>query len=161
MVDTDRSAPPARGGETSMLESLKARISDLLDEMWEKIGKQHVSVSGRALGGLTPSADVANDERGYAIEVELPGVDPDNVEVLQRGQAIVVRGEKHVAREKTGRDYHLRERMSGHFVRSFPLPSDADPGKAQARFANGLLTISVPIKPGARKPVRRVPIKAA
>ncbi len=161
MVDTDRSTLPARGGETSTLEAIKARISDLLDEMWEKIGKQHVSVSGRAVGGLTPSADVGNDERSYAIEVELPGVDPDDIEVLQRGEAIVVRGEKHVTREKSGRDYQLCERMSGHFVRSFPLPPDADPSKAQARFANGLLTISVPIKPGARKPARRVPIKAA
>ncbi len=161
MIDTDRSATPARGGETSTLNALKARIDDLLDEMWQRIGTQHAAVSGRARGDLSPSADVGNDERGYTIEIELPGVDPGDVEIFQRGETIVVRGEKHVTREKSGRDYQLCERMYGQFVRSFPLPPDADPGKAQARFANGLLTISVPIKPGARKPARRVPIKAA
>ncbi len=161
MVDTDRSTTPAQTSERSALEALKARISDLLDEMWERIGKHHVSVSGRALGGLTPSADVGNDEKTYAIEVELPGVDPKDIEVLQRGETIVVRGEKHVTREKSGRDYTICERLSGHFIRSFPLPPDADPSKAEARLVNGLLTITVPIRPDARKPARRVPIKAA
>lgn len=165
MASTERTAQlaPAHNRDRGALEALKERIGALLDEMWEKIGKQHVGVSGRALdlSKLTPRADVCDDERAYTIEVELPGVDPKDVEVHQRGDVIVVSGEKHTQRESKGRTYYLCERAFGRFVREFPLPGDADTRRAEARFADGLLTIKVPVKPGARKPARRVPVKAA
>ncbi len=163
MASTERTVEVAGNRDRGALEALKERIGALLDEMWEKIGKQHVGVSGRVLdlGKLLPRADVCDDERTYTIEVELPGVDPKDVEVFQRGGVIVVSGEKRTQRESKGRTYYLCERAFGRFVREFPLPPDANAARAEARFADGLLTITIPVKSGARKPARRVPIKAA
>jgi HSP20 family protein len=98
-----------------------------------------------------------------AIEVvaELPGMRPEDVEVNIENNVLSISGEKkqEITEGNGDGEYHLVERRSGRFERSFTLPRTVDAGRISARFDNGLLTVSLP-KAEAAKP-RRVEITAA
>lgn len=106
----------------------------------------------------TPAVDVREDEQGWTFELELPGVNPEAVEVTADNGVLSVRGEKLTARreEPAGR-WHVVERLTGSFLRSFQLPGNVAEERIEATFANGLLTLRVP-KAEVPKP-KRIEIK--
>jgi HSP20 family protein len=144
-----------REGDLSSLETLQRRLNHVLDTMWTKIGAQHEAISGHA---LVPRADLGESEDVLEIALDLPGVTEKDIEVTASSDRITVQGEKKETRERKGWNYHVTERVSGSFWRSFNLPAEADGNKAKASFENGVLTITIPKKSGARKPERKVPI---
>ena len=89
-----------------------------------------------------PKVEVKENGNSYAITVELPGLDQNDVKVLVEDDTLTVSGEKHVERsdEKT----HYSERSYGGFTRAFTLPSDADRDGILANFAKGVLTLQIP-----------------
>jgi HSP20 family protein len=139
------------------IERLQRRLTQLLDTMWRKIGTQHQSVSGRA---HVPEADLSESDKLLEITVDLPGVEEKDIEVLVSANSVTVQGEKKVARERKDRNYYISERAYGSFRRSFGLPSDADGDKTRATFENGVLTVTVPRKPGSGKMQRSIPVTA-
>jgi HSP20 family protein len=130
-----------RGGITAIggfgsLFSLRREIDRLFDEMY--------GVGGRAT--WTPSANVRESKDDVVLEMELPGVDPEHVEINIENDMLTVSGEKREERregEEEGR-YFLLERSYGSFSRSFSLPQGIDPDQVKASFDNGLLTIRIP-----------------
>lgn len=102
--------------------------------------------SDSARSGWMPAVDVREDEQGLTFEFELPGFRPEDVEVTSENGVLTVRGERHQERKEDtdeGR-YHLMERSSGGFSRSFQLPQGLDDEGTEASFEHGLLTIRVP-----------------
>ena len=78
--------------------------------MWEKIGKHHTAVSGRAYSGPPPHADLSKGGKDWRLEIETPGIEEKDLEVILGDGEITIRGEKKVEREESGRDYYLSER---------------------------------------------------
>jgi HSP20 family protein len=142
------------------LQDLRAQAEHLLDVMYDKIGRHHHAISGHLEGLAGPRADVATDEAAFKVEMELPGVEEGDVEVLVSADELTVRGEKRAGREVSERHYYLRERAYGAFRRSFRLPPEADAGRAKASYKNGVLTVSVPAKAGACRAARKIPVTA-
>ncbi|HUF29256.1 MAG TPA: Hsp20/alpha crystallin family protein [Gemmatimonadaceae bacterium] len=96
--------------------------------------------------GWTPSANVREGKDSVLLEMELPGISPDEVDISIENDMLTVRGEKREERqegEEEGR-YFLLERSYGSFSRSFSLPLGVDADKVGAEFDNGLLTIRIP-----------------
>jgi HSP20 family protein len=94
------------------------------------------------------------------LEMELPGISPDEVDISIENDMLTVRGEKREERqegEEEGR-YFLVERSYGTFSRSFSLPPGVDADQVSAKFDNGLLTIRIP--QGALPQPRRIQIDA-
>jgi HSP20 family protein len=91
-----------------------------------------------------PRIDVVDEGPVLRVTAELPGMEREDVKVSVEDGAIVLRGEKKqdVRSEENG-CYRL-ERAHGHFVRTIPMPEYADPGRALAKFDNGVLTLTVP-----------------
>ncbi len=114
-----------------------------------------------ATAGLLPEVDLTETEDDYRITVELPGVDPKDVEVEVRGDLLVIRGEKRDEHEERGENRHFVERRFGRFERMIRLPAEVDLDKAEATFDKGVLTIRLPKPEAAKKPVRRIEVKAA
>ncbi len=110
---------------------------------------------------LMPAMDVTEQDDGYQISAELPGMDDKDIGVEVQDDLLTVRGEKRAEQEKKDKGYHLTERSYGSFTRSFRLPSDADAGKASANFSKGVLKISVPKSTEARKKVKKIDVKAS
>lgn len=71
----------------------------------------------------------------------------------------MIRGEKHIEKEEKDKGYHLHERHFGSFERAFRLPEGVDANKIEATFTKGVLTVTLPKTPEARKAERKIPIK--
>lgn len=90
----------------------------------------------------TPPVDVEETDDAWIIEVELPGVKRDDIDVEVGDAELVITGAIE-ERERTGVVRH-RTRRSGSFEYRTSLPAGVDAGKVDARFDNGLLTVRVP-----------------
>lgn len=91
-----------------------------------------------------PRIDVVDEGKILRVTVELPGMERDDLTVSAEDGALVLRGEKKqdVHSEEDG-CYRL-ERAYGRFVRTIPMPENADPERTLARFDKGVLTLTVP-----------------
>ena len=109
--------------------------------------------------GWTPAMDVSEDEQGLLLELEVPGLAAEDVEVTTDQGLLTVKGEKTSSRRREGVRSIVTERTHGRFVRTLRLPQGVDESKVEAEFTDGLLRIRVPraALPQARKvDVRRV-----
>jgi HSP20 family protein len=105
-----------------------------------------------------PRVDVEETEKEFVVKVDLPGVDPKDVEVTLREGVLVLRGEKKEEKEEKKANYHRLERFVGEFYREVPLPSAADAEKITAIASKGVITVTVPKKPEAT--AKKITVKA-
>ncbi|HEV2295404.1 MAG TPA: Hsp20/alpha crystallin family protein [Tepidisphaeraceae bacterium] len=105
-----------------------------------------------------PAIDTAEDENSYTVRVDVPGIDPKDVELEVSGNVLSIRGSRQDewSDENKKRGIIRRERRSGSFLRSLPLPDYVDAEKVEARYENGTLTVMAPKIAG--KGSRRVPV---
>lgn len=111
--------------------------------------------------GNLPAVDIAEKDKTFEITAELPGMDEKNVEVTTANGQIVIKGEKKEEKEEKKKDYYLSERHYGSFERRFQIPEGADADRIEATFKKGVLTITLPKKPEAQKPEKKIDVKAA
>ena len=91
---------------------------------------------------------------------ELPGMDEKNIEVKVVNGNLTIKGEKQEEKEEK-KDYYLHERHFGSFERSFEVPDGVDADKIEASFKKGVLTVTLPKKPEAQKPEKKIEVKSA
>ena len=121
---------------------------------WPQLYEPLRNIGQRVADWFAPRSDASASEEAYEINVELPGVQPDDVEVSVDDNTLVVRGEKRFNREESGKTYFFSEREYGAFQRTFRLPPDADSESIDAAFADGVLTLKV-AKLKAKQPAAR------
>lgn len=109
-------------------------------------------------GAFSPALDVHESEDGYTLHVELPGVSPDDVEITLEENVLTISGERSFYDEVSTEDFRRVERRFGRFHRSVRLPDRVAGDSVTARYADGMLTITVP-KAEEAKP-RRINIDA-
>ena len=97
-----------------------------------------------------PRVDVIDAEKHYVLEVDLPGVDPNSVQVELDEGLLQIRGER-LASHGEGAVYAYRERRAGKFERSFRVPEAVDAEGIVARYDKGVLEIHVPKVERSRK----------
>lgn len=129
------------------LERMHRQLSDLL-ESW----RNWPSLLGE---GFTPPADVEETEDAYTVEIELPGVKREDLDIEVSGRRVSVRGERK-EKERAG-ILRRRERTVGSFVYEVTLPGDVDEGGAQANLDEGVLSLRLP-KPEHERP-RKIQIR--
>jgi HSP20 family protein len=108
-----------------------------------------------------PAVEVSEDEDGYKIAAELPGMTEKDVEVTIAGGMLTLKGEKRQEAEKTNKNYYVSERSYGAFRRSFALPDGVDTDKVAASFSNGVLTVTLPKTKAAREAEKKIEVKSA
>lgn len=104
-----------------------------------------------------PALEMTESDKSYKVTAELPGIDPDNVEVTVEDGVLRIAGEKKEQREENERGYRLSERSYGAFERLVELPAAADGEKVDAKFKNGVLTVAI-AKNESRSNVRKISI---
>ena len=87
--------------------------------------------------------DVSEDENSLRITMELPGVNPEDVRLSLENNVLTIRGEKKQQSEENNERVHRFERTYGMFERTFVLPNTVDTEKIEARFENGVLSVSI------------------
>jgi HSP20 family protein len=146
--------------------SLMRRMMEDLDRFFEGFGSGRGfdlgSFSGPELRGLSvwsPPIEVFERDRNFVVRADLPGLSPDDVRIEAADDSIVIEGERRSEMESEEQGIYRSERAYGRFSRVIPLPAGADAQKAQARFENGVLEITVPIEE-ATSGRRRIEIQA-
>lgn len=92
------------------------------------------------------------------LRVELPGVDPKEIEMSVEDGRLILKGEKKQERHEEDKDHYLHEVAYGRFQRSFRLPRGVKAEQLKARHENGVLTVTIPAR-SLEDASRRVPIQ--
>jgi HSP20 family protein len=88
--------------------------------------------------------DVYETDDALVVKAALPGVQPEQVDISVIGDVLTVKGETKSEDETKDGNYHRRELRYGSFARSIALPTRVDHDKAEAKFENGILAITLP-----------------
>jgi len=94
--------------------------------------------------GYVPVLDFAETPEAYVVHVELPGVDPKDVEISIEDGRLEIAGEKSAEQSEEKQGWFRVERSHGSFRRALELPGAVDTGKVKAEARNGVLTITLP-----------------
>jgi HSP20 family protein len=109
--------------------------------------------------GVLLGLDVVEHTDCITIEAELPGVDKADVAVMMADGMLTIKGEKKQKKEDKDDNYYLAERTYGVFERTLRLPKTVDYANVEAKFDNGVLTVTAPKRPDAIELDRKVEIK--
>ena len=168
-VKTDKKeSVPAGSGALRPLEKLRQEIDRLFDDFPFALSRSPFdSPLFRAeplwrtwSWGAVPAVDIAEKDNAYEISAELPGMDEKNIEVKYSDGMLTIKGEKEEATEEKKKDYHLSERRYGSFQRSFSVPDGVDADKIEASFKKGVLTVTLPKSPEAKKKEKKIAVSA-
>ncbi len=99
-----------------------------------------------------PALDAFETENAYVVEMDLPGVHPENVEISFEQNTLTIKGTRAPtlqAPEKGELRVYTAERVSGAFARAVRLPEYVEGDRTEANYAHGVLTITVPKAPSA------------
>jgi len=106
-----------------------------------------------------PRLDVHETEAAYVVETDLPGMTAEAITVEAEGPYVVVKGERRVEHEEGEGKTKRMERAFGTFYRRVALPETAKLAEAEARYVNGVLTVTVP--KGEEAKTKAITVKAA
>ena len=91
--------------------------------------------------------DVTKADDTYTVKADIPGVKKDDIQVSIDGNEVTISGEiKKESEEKKGEEVLRSERYYGKVSRSFTLPHDVDEAKVVAKYADGVLKLTLPMK---------------
>ena len=107
-------------------------------------------------GRWLPAIDMAESDAAMRIRVELPGIDPKDVDVSVSEDRLVITGEKKSETESAGNGWTHRESRYGGFSRAIPLPEAVDPDQVKAHYDKGVLTVDLTKSPTSTS--RKVPV---
>ena len=127
-------------------------FSDVVDDLFKGFFVRPMVYEG-AQGGLPRvKLDVSENNGGYVVQAELPGVKKEDIHVSIDGAQVTLAGEvKHEKDVKEGGRVIHTERMYGKVERSFTLPQEIDEAKAEAKFTDGVLELKLPKKAAAAR----------
>ena len=97
-----------------------------------------------------PPVDIYEDGDNLVLKAELPGINPDDVEVRVEDNTLYMKGERKFEKEVKEENYHRVERAYGTFARTFSLPNSIDSDKVAASYKDGVLTLTLPKKEEAK-----------
>ncbi|GHB42325.1 heat-shock protein [Pseudovibrio japonicus] len=147
--------------ERTPFSSLQGEINRVFDDFFNNgfpdmpnfpsaLAKEHM---------LAPAVDIIEDDKGFKIEAELPGLTQDDVDVTITDSYLTIKGHKEDTKETKSENFVHRERYSGAYQRTIALPETVNADKANASFDKGLLRIEIPKKTEAVKQAKKLEIK--
>lgn len=96
---------------------------------------------------VSPRVDIAEEDARFVIFVDIPGIEPADVEIEVDKNTLVLRGERKGHATAEGVQVTRSERWSGRFTRQFDLPETVDQENISAQGALGVLEITLPKRP--------------
>jgi HSP20 family protein len=115
---------------------------------FEEMDRMLNTFGGRWRGGMMP-LDAFEKDGTYTLRFDVPGVDPDDVDLTVEANVLTVTAERP-AEETEGATWLLRERPSGTHRREVRLGDRLDTSEVTASYDNGVLTVKIPMRPEAK-----------
>jgi HSP20 family protein len=108
----------------------------------------------------TPRMDIYEKDDKVIAEVELPGVDPKDIEVEVKDNVLSVSAKGKEVKEEKGKGYYRREMGERYFKREVLLPTEVVEERAEAEYENGILKVTIPkAKPKEEKKKIKIKVK--
>lgn len=117
--------------------AIPRRFSEMVDEFFN----ESLSMGGRM--GFAPVVDVIEDDKQYSINVTLPGMKKEDININLEDRTLTISGERKQEKEDKNVKYHLVESRYGKFERSFTLPESAELDTLAAKYEDGMLRLTV------------------
>ena len=106
-----------------------------------------------------PQVDVHEEPERFAVLIDVPGVEPKDIEITAEKGVLTIRGERHARTQEESSAYRRLERRSGKFLRRFTLPDSANLDAISAKHTQGVLEVTIPKQ--AKLQPRRIEVAAA
>ena len=106
-----------------------------------------------------PAVDIVEEKDKFVLTADVPGVDPEEIDVSMDAGVLSVSGERHSGTSVESDGLKRVERISGKFYRRFTLPETADADGIAAKSNNGILVVTIPKQPEIQ--ARRITVQAA
>ncbi len=136
---------PFHRPELRGIEPFQREMNRLLDSFFSDFG-----AAAPASGTIVPPMDVDETPESYVVRLEVPGIDPKDVNITVTGTELSIRGETRREEEKSEIDAYHRERRFGTFQRTISLPSSVAAERVAAVCRNGVLHLTLPKKEEAK-----------
>jgi HSP20 family protein len=157
--DKDKTPATGESQPNNPLAALQRDINHVFEDFWQRV-EDGWKGRNNPVGMFGPSTDISESDDSVAVEIELPGMSEDDIDISLSGDAMTIRGEKKLEHEEKRKGVYMSERSYGAFYRTIPLPPDVDTDKADATFKNGVLTVKLPKSEEAKAKVKRIPVKS-
>lgn len=108
-----------------------------------------------------PTTDIWETEKGYEVEMEVPGLNEKDISVSLEDNILVISGEKKSETKRAEKGFIQQECSYGEFYRALPLTKDVDPDHIDAKLKNGILTVTLQKLPSEKQHVKKINVHAA
>lgn len=115
-------------------DRINREMAQLFDDAWTQPSPRD--------GGFVPMADIEETDDAFLVEIEVPGVDRDDIDIELTGRTLSVSGERK-EKERTG-ILRKKTRVTGRFAYEVSFPGDLDDDGVSASYEDGVLTVRVP-----------------
>ena len=139
-------APAAAWDPLRELTGLKDRLNRLFESALRRGGMP----GSEDLSGWSPAIDLREEDGGFVLTAEIPGVPRADVGLRVEGRTVTVEGERRAGGPARGAELLRMERSYGPFSRTFTLPVGVDPAKSKATLRQGILEVRLPKAAKAR-----------
>ncbi len=113
-------------------------FSNLVDRFFSE------SVARSGGSSFVPKVDIIENEKSFEIDFAVPGLNKEDFNIELKDNYLTVSGERKLTNEKKDKNFHSIETNYGSFSRSFSLPENVDATKAEAKYNNGILELTIP-----------------
>ena len=134
---------PTFNGSLSDFEQARREMLRLFDSV--------ANESSAGASGVFPPLNVTQDEDNVVVRAEIPGINAEQLAISVLRNRLSIAGKREIQLEQGKVAYHRRERPEGSFSRTLTLPVEVDAERVEARYADGILTLTLP-KAEAAKP---------
>lgn len=140
--------------------SLHREVNRLFDDVFRGFGTGLLPSFGRgsALSAGWPNVEISDTDKEIKVTAEVPGLEEKDIEVLLSDGVLTLKGEKRS--ENEDKDRQFSERYYGRFERRIPLGVEVKDDQVDARFRNGVLTVTLPKSEKAQSQVKRITVKS-
>lgn len=99
---------------------------------------------GEVWAGVFPPLNVTQDDDHFYVRAEIPGIKASELSITAVRNRVSLAGKREIQRENERVSYHRKERAEGSFNRTVMLPTEVDATRVDARYADGILTLTLP-----------------
>lgn len=154
-------APTSSDPASPFFRDMRREMGQLLDRFRGQPMTGPADFFDALSGPAFPAIDVVETADALEVTAEIPGVKQDDLDISISHNALVLKGEKTSEHEQNEQDYHLVERRYGSFRRQIALGFVPEADAVEARFADGVLKLTIAKPDEAKQATRKIEISNA
>jgi HSP20 family protein len=143
------------------MAALQDRFNSIFSDFARPLVTEPQTEGASTMGSFVPAVDVYEDANALKLQLEVPGVKQEDLDIRIENQTLTIKGERKLESEAKQENFHRIERRFGSFIRTFTLPQTIDTEAVSASYDAGVLTVSLGKKAEAQPKQVKIEVLAA